>query len=190
MAKRCKHCRRLFTPWNALQPTCSPPCARAYADTAAGKRFVDSAKRRERREYRDEQETLRSLLGKAQTAFNRYIKLRDAGLPCVSCDAHAPAEVVLSSKGWHAGHFRTTAACSALRFEPDACHLQCYRCNTRLSANLHEYRRRLIERIGEARVVWIEEHQANYRWTTDEARAIRRAFEALSRHLERNREAA
>lgn len=187
--RRCKHCRSPFSPWNSLDQCCSVPCACAWADTVAGKRHRVRMGRIEKREYRKKTEPLKSMLGKAQAAFNRYIKLRDAGLPCVSCDRQVPAEVSLGSLGWHAGHYRTTEACPALRFEPDACHLQCYRCNTRLSANLHEYRKRLIERIGAERVAWLDDHPKYHDWTPDEARAIQRRFSALCRELERKRAA-
>jgi hypothetical protein len=54
-----------------------------------------------------------------QTAVNKMIGERDAGLACVTCD---------SMKASSAGHFRTSTNV-ATRFHPFNLHLQCRSCN-------------------------------------------------------------
>jgi len=54
-----------------------------------------------------------------------------------------------------ASHFYATTY-SFLRFEPDNVHLSCVHCNQHLSGNIHEYRPRLIKKIGVERVEYIE----------------------------------
>jgi hypothetical protein len=88
---------------------------------------------------------------KAQKAFNEFIRLRDAHLPCVSCDKpydwHGQ---------WHAGHYKTTGARPDLRFNEDNCHKQCSVCNNHLSGNLANYRLELENRIGMDRLLALE----------------------------------
>jgi len=92
---------------------------------------------------------------RAQTAFNSYIRARDAGKGCVSCASKTPS---------HAGHYRSVGACPALRFNEDNCHLQCAKCNTHLSGNLIPYRIELIKRIGAERLAFLEADHAPKRY--------------------------
>jgi len=79
------------------------------------------------------------LLKKCQFYFNQYIRKRDEGKQCISCDSYNTA---------HASHFYNVGHYPTLRFNEDNCHAGCMRCNTYLRGNLLEYRERLIVRIG------------------------------------------
>ena len=85
------------------------------------------------------------LLSLAQSMFNRYIRERDADLPCISCGERGNVE-------YHAGHFISTGAAPELRFNEWNCHKQCARCNVSLHGNQREYDKRLRKRIGEEKV--------------------------------------
>ncbi len=80
----------------------------------------------------------------AQTAFNSYIRQRDAGNSCISCGRNTGAKM-------NAGHYRTVGANPELRFDEDNCHLQCEHCNSYRSGNIEEYTPNLIEKIGQER---------------------------------------
>jgi hypothetical protein len=82
-------------------------------------------------------------------ACHRYIHLRDAGKPCISCGA------TLSGRA-DAGHYISAGSCTALRFDERNIHLQCVRCNMFLSGNLREYREGLIRKIGIEQVLELE----------------------------------
>lgn len=86
---------------------------------------------------------------KAQTAFNAYIRERDAGEACISCGRFHDGQ-------WHAGHYLTTAAHPELRFDPRNCHKQCAPCNNHLSGNLVAFRKGLVQRYGQELVDWLE----------------------------------
>ena len=92
-----------------------------------------------KREFKDNDVKLRKKT--AQTAFNKYIRLRDEKEPCISCQRHHSGQ-------YHAGHYKTTGAHSELRFNEDNCHKQCSVCNNHLSGNIEHYRPNLIEKIG------------------------------------------
>lgn len=84
---------------------------------------------------------------KAQTVFNAFIRKRDEGLPCISCGSYNTA---------HASHFMSAGNYNYLRFNEDNVHLSCVKCNTFLHGNLIEYRKRLIQKIGQERVEYLE----------------------------------
>jgi hypothetical protein len=81
-------------------------------------------------------------LKELQTIFNKYIRTRDAGLPCVSCGCR------VNGNG-HASHFMSVGSHPALRFNEFNCSLSCTQCNLHLHGNLVEYSLRLPDRIGQ-----------------------------------------
>lgn len=87
---------------------------------------------------------------KAQIAFNKFIRKRDAGKPCISCGATVQ----------QAGHFYSAGHFDALRFTEDNAHGQCVRCNYYLSGNLSAYRVNLEKRIGSERLQRLDEQAA------------------------------
>lgn len=130
--------------------------------------------RAETRRRKTAAKPLAKWLAEAQRAFNAYIRERDAGLFCVSCDKPpGPQEY---GGIWNAGHYRSVGACSALRFDERNVWKQCEQCNSHQSGNVREYRVRLIERIGEEAVQELETTNPLRRWTIDEAKAIKAEY--------------
>ena len=115
-------------------------------------------------------------LQEAQTAFNAWIRARDAGKGCISCGTHQGKE--------NAGHYRSTQAAPELRLTEENVHLQCERCNTYLSGNLIEYRKALIHRIGLERVEWLEGPHEPKKYTVDDLWAIRDDYRARLKTLQ------
>lgn len=102
----------------------------------------------------------------AQTAFNAWVRMRDAHLACVSCGR-------MHGGQWHAGHFVSTGARPELRFDEANVHKQCQPCNTHLHGNLVLYRAELIRRIGLAEVERLEGPQQPKKYSVADLRAIR-----------------
>ena len=118
---------------------------------------------------------------KAQEAFNRYIRERDRGLPCISCGAF--------HNKMTAGHYKTLGAYPELRFHPDNCHGQCwYNCNRNRSGNIIEYRKGLVERIGIERVEWLEGKHEAQNYTLEDLREIRGWYTEKLKWLQAERE--
>ncbi len=84
--------------------------------------------------------SVNELKRKAQVKFNAYIRHRDQGQPCISCD---------TGKVEQACHFYSAGHYNSLRFNENNCFGGCIRCNYFLSGNLNEYRKRLPGRIGQ-----------------------------------------
>lgn len=119
-------------------------------------------------------------LKEAQAVFNKYIRMRDEGKPCISCSRHHGGQ-------YHAGHFRSIGAAPELRFNEYNCHRQCQPCNTHLSGNLLEYRRRLVAKIGIELVEWLEGPHEAKKYTIDEILEIKKHYQQKIKELERER---
>lgn len=108
---------------------------------------------------------LPTLLKKAQTTFNQFVRNRDRHLGCISCNNGVE----------HAGHYFSQGHYSALRFDELNVNGQCVKCNMFLSGNLIWYRKGLVDRYGSS-VVEELERRANdvrtYKWSRNELDTI------------------
>lgn len=176
--KRCKACREQFTPVKQLQAVCGPICAARLPELARAK-AAEKAAAADKRETKAKLEKLKSKsqwLKDAQTAFNAYIRARDAARPCVSCGRHHDGQ-------YHAGHYLSTGAKPELRFDEANVHKQCAPCNTHLHGNLVEYRTNLIRRIGLLEVARLEGHTPPKHYTVDDLKAIRDEYRRRAREI-------
>lgn len=179
-AKKCRvaECGASFVPSRLGQAVCSPACA-----------IIDAPKNREkarkaladvgRKEIKVRKEKLKSRadhLKDTQTAFNAWVRARDAELPCISCGRHHQGK-------YDAGHYRTVGSNPALRFEPRNCHRQCSPCNTQLSGNIVNYRIELVKRIGAEAVEWLEGPHEAKKYTVEELKAMTAEYRAKTREL-------
>ena len=187
--KKCRvaTCGASFVPSRMGQAVCSPACAMIDAprhEPKARKALADI----ERKDIKVRKEKLKSRadhLREAQAAVNEYVRLRDAHLPCISCDSTPNDNDLMTGSRWDAGHYRSVGACPELRFEPLNIHRQCVKCNRNLSGNAVEYRIRLVHRIGAERVAWLEGLHAPCKYTVDEIKAIKAKYRAKTRELKR-----
>lgn len=172
--KICRECPTEFIPRTSMQIVCSPLCALKYERKRQAKAFKRSGRERLR--------TRSDWIKLAQAEFNRFIKLRDAELPCISCGVDKPTGG-LRKDGFDAGHYRSTAAAPELRFSELNVHKQCNQCNTFKSGNIVEYRIRLIDRIGEEKVAWLEGPHEPKKYTIEALKGIREKYKALCKEL-------
>ena len=187
--KKCRvaTCRASFVPSRMGQAVCSQACAIVDAprhEPKARKALADI----ERAEIKVRKEKLKSRadhLREAQAAVNEYVRLRDAHLPCISCDSTPNDSDLMTGSRWDAGHYRSVGACPELRFEPLNIHRQCVKCNRNLSGNAVEYRIRLVQRIGAEKVAWLEGLHAPCKYTVEEIKAIKTKYRAMSKELKR-----
>jgi len=187
--KKCRvaMCGASFVPARLGQAVCSPACALAIKDVNQQKARKSLAQV-ERREIKVRKEKLKSRadhLREAQAAVNEFIRLRDAHLPCISCDSRPNDKDLMTGSRWDAGHYRSVGACPELRFEPLNIHRQCVKCNRNLSGNAVEYRIRLVRRIGVDKVNWLEGPHSARKYTVDEIKVIKAEYRAKTRELKR-----
>lgn len=180
--RTCKVCRNSFQPSRMGQKVCSPACALSLAKSERAK----EEKRQqvlERKALRERKERIKSRqdwLREAQASVNRYVRLRDAHLGCVSCDRPAAWD-----GQWHASHLRSVGAASAVRFHLWNIHKACSICNNHLSGNLAHYRPRLVERIGADRVDWLESQTQLVRYDAAYLKRLKQVFAKKANRQER-----
>jgi len=162
--KQCKVCGNDFHAMTSTQAVDSMTCAITLARELNEKR-EKKEKRRINKAAREKIKTRTEWLREAQTAFNKFIRLRDEGNGCISCG--------IKTGQMHAGHYRTTAACPEFRFDEANCHLQCSQCNNHKSGNIVEYRINLVRKIGEAEMERIEGYAKPHKWDIDEIVALK-----------------
>ncbi|MBW5870568.1 recombination protein NinG, partial [Yersinia enterocolitica] len=64
--------------------------------------------------------------------------------------------------------------------------LQCSSCNVYKSGNIGRYRRNLVSKIGEERVLALENDNRTHRWTVEELEQIRKQARADLRVLKKS----
>ena len=178
--KHCKVCKSEYTPKRMGQRVCGPGCALFLAKSERAKK-ERAQLLADRRKVREKLKTRSDWLKEAQTAFNAWVRARDAELPCVSCGRHHNGQ-------WHAGHYLSTGARPELRFEPLNVWKQCSPCNTHLSGNLVLYRAELIRRIGVEKVEWLEGPHEPCKWTVDELKEIKARYARMAKELKHGME--
>lgn len=98
---------------------------------------------------------------------------------CISCGTTVTMQ-------WQAGHYRPAGVNSALMFELDNIWLQCKECNEHKSGNLTLYRINLIEEIGEARVLELENNHEVKKWSIHEFTEITNTYREKLRELKKD----
>ena len=159
-----------------LQKVCGPACAMKIARKA-----VEKADKKETKRKLDAMQTRPQLLKKAQTAFNAYIRARDKGKPCISCDKPLDG----GANTFDAGHYRSVGSAPHMRFVEDNCHGQCKHCNNWLSGNHVEYRKRLLDRIGERQLELLESDNTLRKYTKEGLEEIAKHYREETRRLEK-----
>lgn len=201
--RKCKVCGEYFVPkfHDIRIRWCCPEHGAMYAiDLRAKEKVKAEAKRikakkdeekagRIRRQAKRESFKTKSQWDKeAQSAFNRYIRIRDEGKECVSCGNPLIGKSnYLTGSAIDASHYRSRGAASHLKFNVFNVHSACTRCNRQLSGNAVEYRIRLIDRIGLALVERLESDNEPRKFDIPYLQRIKSIFTRKARVLEKRR---
>jgi hypothetical protein len=76
-----------------------------------------------------------------QQLVNKYVRMRDIGKPCISCEKPITGKT-------DAGHLFSVGNYPSVRFDLRNIFAQCITCNQFNGGNIHEYRKNLINKIG------------------------------------------
>jgi hypothetical protein len=114
---------------------CSPSCSWDYTKQLKSKEW-----KKKKAKMKEDLQTVQELTKIVQQVFNKYIRLRDAGQVCISCQKKPKKE--------NAGHFYSSGGHKNVTFDEFNVHLQCEFCNTHLHGNLIPFRASLIKKIG------------------------------------------
>lgn len=164
----CKVCGRPFLRLNSMQAVCGVRCAvKVPAIRKRTERLTDTIKR-------EALKSRKELTQEAQQAFNAYIRLRDAGRPCICCGSEFEPQKRGGSAD--AGHFLSIGAAPNLRFDEANVHAQRKNCNRPGGTTRAAFRAGMIARVGLAEVERLEADQVPRKFTAEELRELRARY--------------
>jgi hypothetical protein len=171
---RCKNCKEKFEPKTFLQKYCfKDECMKVFVEKTKEKAWKEK-----KQKMQQDLETVQDYVKMAQIIFNKYIRLRDKGNVCISCQK--PINGVS-----HASHYLSAGGHSNVRFNEDNVWVSCYKCNVMLSGNQVEYRKALIKKIGIERVEWLEDNGSIERkFTKEELKNLMQKYKLKCKELE------
>jgi hypothetical protein len=137
--------------------------------------------KKKKAETKEKLKTKSQHLKELQVIFNKYIRLRDAEEPCISCRTKANVK-------YDAGHYIAVSESPALRFNEDNVHKQCSNyCNVNKSGNYHAYRFWLLEKIGVERVEALESSRhIPLKLSVDEINELKQVYRAKIKSIEKD----
>lgn len=175
---RCKHCNNKFEQYQFNNKFCKDIDCQVQkslflVDKMRKQKIKDINK--DVKERKEKLKTTSDYLKEVQVIFNKWIRLRDAGDVCISCQKTAKKE--------NAGHYRSVGSCPNLRFEPLNVHLQCEYCNTYQHGNLIPYRQNLIKKIGISSVEWLESNHEPKHYSKSDLIELKEKYRKLIKEL-------
>jgi hypothetical protein len=188
--KTCKQCGNKFIPQRPLQMVCGAPCAIAYGNKLKARKAADEAKKA-KREHKAKLETLKGRKEWEKDAarwFNKWVRLRDAHLPCISCGRTELTYL----ETWDCGHFRTVGSAKHMQFIEDNAHKQCSTDNRGSEKYIQKrervskaYEENLRLRIGNERVDAVKNDNTQRHYTIEDFKAIKSKYKTLCQLLEK-----
>ncbi|WP_289394411.1 recombination protein NinG [Mannheimia haemolytica] len=178
---KCKECGSYYIKFQSTQQVCSVKCAMAMGKRKTEAKRKKSAKidRLEQRKRLEKLKSRRDFEKDLQKIFNKFIRLRDKDLPCISCGRYHQGK-------YDAGYYKTVGGNPELRFNEDNCHSQCVPCNRHLHGNIVNYRVNLIEKIGLERVEFLErKDHPPLKLTIEQIKDLIKVYKAKCKELER-----
>lgn len=154
MAK-CKHClikfevKRFNQKFCMLTDECQNASIKFVLDNnrrLSEKKETDKWKE-EKKTILDSLKTLGDYERELQTEINILSRLIDTGNQCISCGNSGKPQ---------AGHYHSRSKNTTIRFNLNNLHIQCYRCNVQLSANITGYNLGLIKTYGKEYQDYVE----------------------------------
>ena len=183
--KKCKYCKNFVSEYIKVPAGvfCGMDHAVKFAYEATKKKraaiLLKTKKEfnKETKRLKHAAKTKSEWIKECQTIFNRFIRLRDKGLNCISCGRDHGGQ-------YHAGHYKSVGSSPELRFNELNCHKQCAPCNNHLSGNITEYRINLIKKIGTKEVEKLEgPHKAKH-YTIDNIKELTKHYKDKVKQLQ------
>lgn len=185
-SRKCRICFTRFTPDRKNVTWCGVECGALVAQEALAKKQRADEKARiaaDRVETKARKQALKrraDYIKDAQTAFNAFVRARDAALPCICC---GKVEVSHATKGWDAGHYLSRGSHPHLRFDERNVFRQRKGCNRPGGTTAASFRLGVIARIGLAAVEALEADQTPRKWTVEELQQIKVTYRAKLKAL-------
>ena len=179
--KKCKFCKEYTEVDTGVQVPIGYFCMHKHAIAFANMKQNKARQKAAKIQHKADKERIKpksKWLAELQALVNKYVRLRDAAQGCISCDKPSSWD-----GQWHASHYHSRGHSSQLRFNLWNIHKGCSVCNSHLSGNIGQYTPRLIEKIGQEKVDWMEANKSQPKAYDVEwiKRAIRIARKGIKR---------
>lgn len=148
--------------------------AKAKAKKAKEERKTDKAKR-------ESLKTRSDYMKDAQREFNKYIRFRDAGKPCICCGEPLGGPAI--GGAYDCGHYRSVGSAPNLRFAELNAHGQRKQCNRYGAGRAVDYRAGLIARIGREAVERLESDNTPKKYGIEDLKQIIATYKAKAKEL-------
>lgn len=172
---RCKNCKDKFEPIRFNHKYClKDECIKAFVAEVKEKTWKETKTR-----MKTELKTTQDWLKEAQSIFNKYIRLRDEGLNCISCGKP------IRKGNVDAGHMWSAGGHSNLRFNELNVNAQCSRpCNKDKSGDVNNYRLGFVKRYGADKLAELDLiANLERRFTKDELKELIEVYKAKCKEL-------
>ena len=187
--KTCKVCRVKFepNPRTPLQVACGMACAIEHGKktTVLQKSKAKKAERATDKAKLESMKPAKWWKAKAKTAMHLYVRTRDAGKPCASCDTIL-LQLGRPGGDYDAGHFRSVGSAKHLEFDERNVFGQCKHCNDHLKGNQLEYERRLRILKGDQFVDELRADNAGRHYKIADYQSIEQYYKDKLRELKRS----
>ena len=172
--KSCKVCKTKFDPLRPLQMVCSPKCGMEYTKQQKSKQW-----QKDKKVIKEKLFTSRDYLKIAQVVFNTFIRTRDEGLNCISCNKP------IRKGNCDAGHMWSAGNHSNVRFNELNVNSQCSRpCNKDLSGDVNNYRIGFVKKYGEENLKELDSiANLEKKFTIDELKELIKIYKEKTKQL-------
>ena len=180
---RCKHHKTKFIAKYFNQKYCleDDECIKAFNEFVKEETKKQAAKKwqKEKKVIKEKLLTSRDYLKIAQVVFNTYIRTRDEGLNCISCNKP------IRKGNCDAGHMWSAGNHANVRFNEVNVNSQCSRpCNKDLSGDVNNYRIGFIKKYGEEKLKEIDSiANLEKKFTIDELKELIKIYKEKTKQL-------
>ena len=181
--RQCRYCKEFKAHQTMVKVPLGMFCNWGHAvkhGSDKGKELQRKAAAKQHKADKERVKRKKDWLDDLQALVNQYVRLRDKGDGCISCD---------KSEGWagqwHCSHYYSRGHSSSLRYNMHNMHKSCSQCNLHLSGNIEAYTPRLIEKIGQDNYDRLVERKSDIR--TYDIEWIKRAIPIARKAIKRQK---
>lgn len=135
---RCKNCRQLFDPARFNQKYCfDPECVKVWVTSEKEKQW-----KKKKATLKVELMTKKDYEKILQQLVNKYVRMRDKGQPCISCQKPIKGKC-------DAGHLYAVGNYPSVRFNLKNINAQCINCNQYNGGAINDYRINFVKKYSQ-----------------------------------------
>jgi len=161
--KFCRNCGCQFQPYKSTDTLCSFQCSVAYKE----KQEIEERFKKIEAKVK-ERDSIKTLTKQALLLAQKWARIRDKSLPCISCGATNPIR-------WDGGHLYKSKLYSGIKFDERCIHKQCFTCNHHLDGNEVNFVHGLMKRYGVdyvTELIKLAAETKNKKWSVPELKEV------------------